>query len=74
MEKITGYNIYFCDHGKPQQKPLIDYINCEFKQWFKKGTDFNNITQPEINWVFNIINEKIKAYFKLKNSKRIIFR
>ncbi len=45
MEKITGFNIYFCDPGKPQQKPLIKYMNGEFRHWFKKGTNFNNATQ-----------------------------
>ncbi len=67
MEKITGSNIYFCGSGKPQQKPLIEYINGEFRHWFKKGTDFNNATQQK-NRLSSLYYEwKIKALFKLKN-------
>ncbi len=62
MEKITGSNIYFCDPGKPQQKPLIEYMNGEFRHWFKKGIYFNNDTQQKIYWVVDIMNEKWRPF------------
>ncbi|UZQ31266.1 MAG: IS30 family transposase [Spiroplasma phoeniceum] len=71
MEKITDSNIYFCDPGKPQQKPLIEYMNGEFIHWFKKGTDFNNVTQQEIDWVVNVINEKLRPILNWRTSREI---
>lgn len=72
MEKITGSNIYFCDPGKPQQKPLIEYMNGEFRHWFKKGTDFNNVTQQEIDWVVNdVINEKLRPCLNWRTAKEL---
>ncbi len=75
MEKITGSNIYFCDPGKPQQKPLIEYMNSELKEWYPKGTDFNNVTQQELDWVVKWCYKwKIKDCSELKNGKWGIIR
>ncbi len=71
MEKITGSNIYFCDPGSPQQKPLIEYMNGEFKHWFKKGTDFNPISQQKIDWVVNVINEKLRPVLNWRTAKEL---
>ncbi len=71
MEKITDYNIYFCDPGKPQQKQLIEYINFELRELFPKKTDFNNVMQQEIDWVVDVINEKLRPILNLKTSKQV---
>ncbi len=71
MWKITGFNIYFCDPGKPQQKPLIEYMNGEFIRWFKKGTNFNNVIQQEIDWLVNFINEKLRPILNWKTAKEL---
>jgi transposase, IS30 family len=60
MENITGSNIYYCDPGSPKQKPLIERMNREFRKRYGKGTDFNPVTQQEINLVVDIINEKLR--------------
>ncbi|GAA6238121.1 MAG: hypothetical protein SPLM_02430 [Spiroplasma phoeniceum] len=72
MEKITGSNIYFCDPGKPQQKPLIEYMNSELREWYPKGTDFNNVTQQEKDWVVNdVINEKWRPVLNWRTAKKV---
>lgn len=72
MEKITGSNIYLCDPGKPQQKPLIEYMNFELREWYPKKTDFNNVTQQEIDWVVNdVINEKLRPVLNWRTSKEV---
>ncbi len=41
MEIFTETQVYFCDPGKPQQKPLIEHMNSEFRYWLpKKGNWF----------------------------------
>ncbi len=60
MEIFAETQVYFCDPGKPQQKPLIENINVEFRYWLSKGIDFNNISQKMIDWIVNIINDKLR--------------
>ncbi|AXF96536.1 transposase of is30 family protein [Spiroplasma phoeniceum P40] len=65
MEIFAEIQVYFCDAGLPQQKPLIEYMNSELRYWFPKGTDFNNVSQKRINWVVNVINDKLRPCFNL---------
>ncbi|WP_338966561.1 MULTISPECIES: IS30 family transposase [unclassified Spiroplasma] len=69
IEKITGTNVYFCDPGKPKQKPKIERMNRDIREYLLKGTDFNNITQKEINKVMKIINEKPRPSLGWLSSK-----
>lgn len=71
MEKITGSNIYFCDPCSPKQKPLIERMNREFRKWYPKGTDFNNVSQQKIDWVVNIINEKLRPVLNWRTAKEV---
>ncbi|WP_338954806.1 IS30 family transposase [Spiroplasma endosymbiont of Polydrusus cervinus] len=71
MEKITGSNVYYCDPGSPKQKPLIERMNREFRKRYLKGTDFNNVTQQEIDWVINVINEKLRPCLNWRTSKEV---
>ncbi|ALA98427.1 Spiroplasmavirus-related protein [Spiroplasma kunkelii CR2-3x] len=47
MEIFAETQVYFCNAGKPRQKPLIENINGEFRKLFPLGTDFNNISQQK---------------------------
>ncbi|WP_253301027.1 IS30 family transposase [Spiroplasma endosymbiont of Phyllotreta cruciferae] len=71
MENITGSNIYFCDPGSPKQKPLIERMNREFRKRYIKGTDFNNVTQQEIDWVVNVMNEKLRPCLNWRTAKEV---
>ncbi|WP_425377899.1 IS30 family transposase [Spiroplasma endosymbiont of Polydrusus pterygomalis] len=71
IENITGSNIYFCDPGSPKQKPLIERMNREFRKRYIKGTDFNNVTQQEIDWVVNVMNEKLRPCLNWRTSKEV---
>ncbi|WP_424525641.1 IS30 family transposase [Spiroplasma endosymbiont of Glossina fuscipes fuscipes] len=71
MEKITSSNIYYCDPGSPKQKPLIERMNREFRKRYGKGTDFNLVTQQEINLVVDIINEKLRPVLNWRTAKEV---
>lgn len=71
MEKITGSNVYYCDPGSPKQKPLIERMNREFRKRYIKGTDFTNVSQQEIDWVVNVMNEKLRPCLNWRTSKEI---
>ncbi|WFH00606.1 IS30 family transposase [Spiroplasma citri] len=71
MEIFAETQVYFCDAGSPQQKPLIENINGEFRHWFPKGTDFNKVSQKRLNLVVDIINEKLRPCLNWRTAKEI---
>ncbi|AXF96965.1 transposase of is30 family protein [Spiroplasma phoeniceum P40] len=71
MEIFDETQVYFCDPASPTQKPLIEYMNSELRQWFPKGTDFNNVSQQKINWVVNVINEKLRPILNWRTAKNL---
>ncbi|WP_425378555.1 IS30 family transposase [Spiroplasma endosymbiont of Polydrusus pterygomalis] len=74
MEIFAETQVYFCDPASPQQKPLIEYMNGEFRHWFKKGTDFNNVSQQEIDWVVDVINDKLRPCLNWVSAKEIFLQ
>ncbi|QED24642.1 IS30 family transposase [Spiroplasma citri] len=74
MEKITGSNVYYCDPGSPKQNPLIERINREFRKRFPKDTDFNNVNQKRIDWVVNVINDKLRPCLKWISAKEMFLQ
>ncbi|WP_253301716.1 IS30 family transposase [Spiroplasma endosymbiont of Phyllotreta cruciferae] len=71
LEIFAETQVYFCDPCKPQQKPLIEYMNYELREWYPKGTDFNNVSQQKIDWVVNVINEKLRPVLNWRTSKEV---
>ncbi|WP_374941060.1 IS30 family transposase [Spiroplasma citri] len=72
MEIFAETQVYFCDAGSPQQKPLIENINGEFRKWFPPGTDFNKVSQKRLDWVVNdVINEKLRPVLNWRTAKDV---
>lgn len=74
MEKIAGANVYYCDPASPNQKPLIERLNRNFRKWYGKGTDFNPVTQQEIDLVVDIINEKLRPVLNWRTAKEVFLK
>ncbi len=74
IEKITGTNVYFCDPCSPKQKPKVERMNRDIREYLIKGKDFNNITQKEINKVMKIINEKPRQSLGWLSSKEVFLQ
>ncbi|AXF95153.1 transposase of is30 family protein [Spiroplasma phoeniceum P40] len=74
MEIFTETQVYFCDPGSPNQKPLIERINREFRKRFPLGTDFNNVSQKQIDWVVNVINEKLRPCLNWISAKEMFLQ
>ncbi|QJU62336.1 IS30 family transposase [Spiroplasma citri] len=74
MEIFAETQVYFCDAGSPQQKPLIEYMNSELRHWFPKGTDFNKVSQKQIDWVVNVINDKLRPCLNWISSKEMFLQ
>ncbi|QIA72170.1 IS30 family transposase (plasmid) [Spiroplasma citri] len=73
IEKITNANVYFCDAGTPTKakKQKVERILIEN---LPKGTDFNTVTQKEINKVMKIINEKPRPSLGWLSSKEVFLQ
>ncbi|QED24163.1 IS30 family transposase [Spiroplasma citri] len=72
MEIFAETQVYFCDAGKPRQKPLIEKINGELRHWFPPGTDFNKVSQKRLDWVVNdVINEKLRPVLNWRTAKDV---
>ncbi len=74
MEIFAETQVYFCDPGKPQQKPLIEHMNGEFRYWLSKGIDFTNISQKMIDWVVNVINDKLRPCLNWLSAKTMFLQ
>ncbi|ALA98068.1 Spiroplasmavirus-related protein [Spiroplasma kunkelii CR2-3x] len=74
MEIFAETQVYFCDAGKPRQKPKVERINRDIRKYLPKETDFNNVTQKEINKVIKIINEKPQPSLGLLSSKEVFLQ
>ncbi len=74
IEIFAETQVYFCDPGKPQQKPLIEHINGEFRYWLPKVTDFNNVSQKMIDWVVNVINDKLRPCLNWISAKEMFLQ
>ncbi|PQP78425.1 IS30 family transposase [Spiroplasma sp. ChiS] len=74
IEKIANANVYFCDAGTPTQKAKVERINRDIREYLPKGTDFNTVTQKEINKVMKIINEKPRPSLGWLSSKEVFLQ
>ena len=58
LESKNRLEMYYCDAYKSYQKGAIERANRDFRVFFPKGTNFENVTKQQVAWVENIINSK----------------
>lgn len=58
----TKVAVYFCDPHSPWQRGTVENINGLIREYFPKGTDFNNVTKGQI----------AKVEWRLNNRPRIV--
>jgi IS30 family transposase len=53
----TGIEIYLCDPNSPWQRGSNENTNGLLRQYFPKGTDFNKVTELELDQVADELND-----------------
>jgi len=53
---IYGIQTYFCDPGAPYQKGQVERTNVSLHKFIPKKTDFNNITEEQIQYANDKLN------------------
>lgn len=54
----TNCKVYFCDPHSPWQRPTNENTNGLIRDFFPKGTDFNHITNHEIQQAEDLLNTR----------------
>lgn len=62
-------NTYFCDPHSPWQKPHVENNIGLLRRWFmKKGTDFANISEEQLQKYISILNNKYRKSLGYKSA------
>ena len=56
VQAVTGTPIYICDPHAPWQRPTVENNNGILRRWLPKGTDFNQLTQTDLDQIAQLIN------------------
>jgi len=58
LTQSTGMNIYFCDPHAPWQRGSNENTNGLLRQFFPKGTSLADVSDEDLNFVVNLINNR----------------
>ena len=56
--KESDFKVLFCDPYKAWQRGTIEAINGIIRRWFPKGTNFDEITEEQVQYVENWFNNR----------------
>ena len=73
MERKTNMDIYFADPRSPWQRPSVENTNGLIRQYFPKGTDFRDISHPEVRRVENLLNNRPRACLGFRTPAEVFF-
>lgn len=58
LSELTGMKVFFCDPYSPWQRGTNENTNGLLRQFFLKGTSFENVSDEELRAVVNLINNR----------------
>ena len=73
LEKHLDVKLYFADPGCPYQRGTNENTNGLIRQYFPKGTDFRNITHPDVRRVEKLLNNRPRECLGFRTPAEVFF-
>jgi IS30 family transposase len=73
LEKHLALKLYFADPGCPYQRGTNENTNGLIRQYFPKGTDFQDISHANVRRVENLLNNRPRACLGFKTPAEVFF-
>ena len=69
--EVLGAKTYFTNPHSPWEKGLIENCNLLIRQYFPKGTDFNSVTDEELKFVQDELNNRPRKSLGWRTPKEV---
>ncbi|MDA1051036.1 MAG: IS30 family transposase [Planctomycetota bacterium] len=73
LEKHLGMTLYFADPGCPYQRGTNENTNGLIRQYFRKGTDFRDISHDEVRRVEKLLNGRPRECLGFRTPDAVFF-
>jgi IS30 family transposase len=74
IETESGLRIYFADPHAPWQRPTNENTNGLLRQYFPKGTDFDQVTSQRLREVASELNDRPRACLQDRTPTQLMAR
>lgn len=71
LTERLGIQVYFCDPHSPWQRGGCENINGLLRQYLPKGMDMSEVTQNELEWIANQLNERPRKTLNWASPKEV---
>ena len=73
LERHLGLNLYFADPGCPYQRGTNENTNGLIRQYFPKGTDFQDVSHRQVRETENKLNNRPRACLGFRTPAEVFF-
>lgn len=71
LERLFGILVYYCDPYCPSQRGCVENANGEFRWYYPKGTDFQNVTSSQVWEVQDKLNRRRMECLEWKSAESV---
>ena len=72
LKEKTNMDVFFCDPYSPWQRGTNENTNGLLRYFFPKGTSFSDISDDQLAFVVNLINNRPRKRFAFKSPSEIL--
>ena len=73
VEKELNTTVYFAEPHKPWQRGTNENTNDILRFFFPKGFDFHSVTQEDVDFVVDLINNRPRKCLGWRTPKEVFF-
>jgi IS30 family transposase len=72
LSELTGMDVYFCDPCSPWQRGTNENTNGLIRQFFPKGSSFEDLPGGKLEYVVQLINERPRKRLGFKSPSEVV--